>query len=132
MTKLFAVFNTNNTKERVLNLTWRQAIQHILRDDGQEYRLEPEMRDEWDDDGVTCRDVQKTLFDGTPVWRVLFKDRYGWGKSNMLAFGDTEGEAENEFLDNYKPTPTDWDIIPMSRYEEFCQFLAGELEEFKY
>lgn len=119
--QLYALRDAVNGGDAILNLTARQVVQHIYRDDGEDYRLEPRMCDEWDDDGEACHEVHDTLSDGTPIWNVWFKDRYAWKKSGRICFGHTEKEAEDNLLeDSFKSTAwrdAKWTILTMEEYQ---------------
>jgi hypothetical protein len=73
------------------NLTATEVVKHIYQDDGHGYRLEPRM------DETGEQQLQSSL---GLEWDVYFTKpgkRYG-EKSGLSAYGETEDEAEAEFL----------------------------------
>lgn len=77
------------------------AVAHrILRDDGQDYRLQPEiLRDREDYDGNKLPDGPNITDSGNQVYEVWFKSARGkWEKSHHRSEGKDEDEAMDAFL----------------------------------
>lgn len=77
-------------------LSKHDVVDHIYCDDGQGYRLKPTVL--LDLDG----EVQESLngFPDVLIWGVEFLRAGKWSSSQILAFGKTEDEANEEFLES--------------------------------
>lgn len=116
-------------------LTPAQVVQHIYRDDGQNYRLDPRMEMATDDDGKELGEQQVRGKFGLE-WDVYFpRNGQEFGpKSRLTAYGETEDEAEAEFLDGawrgQRWDVTKWCVITdEQRASELAQARAEQGDE---
>jgi len=90
------------TGEAVSGLSAHDAIKHIYQDDGGDYRLEPKMVTNCDDEGNDLLDSQEIGSDGKLVFEIWFKQNINrkFLKSQLTTEGFDESDAENNFLDD--------------------------------
>ena len=101
-----------------------EVVRHIYTQDGEKFWLEPKMMEIENDDGEVVGEEQDKLNDGCLIWNVFFKDRHGVTKSIYHAYGATEDEAEESYLNecwqDRRWKDDKWIV------ETDCEFLALE------
>lgn len=102
-------------------LTIADAMREIYTDDGAEFRLVPEMEENYDDEGNELPQTQESS-GSKLIWRVEFKKSNDkWRASERLAFGADIEQAEEAFLhESYSETAYDasrWTIVTDEQYE---------------
>ena len=123
-TQTYAVCSRNDySVNDETDLSARDVVRHIYRDDGGDYRLEPKMlTNRYDDDDNELPDVQDTTDNGDLVFEVWFKDNgaFPWRKSQRIAIGKDEDEAEEAFLqesfDGAMWNDSHWIVLTTEQY----------------
>jgi hypothetical protein len=97
----YAVYSCNDySADAETDLTAHDVVRHIYRDDGGDYLIEPKILTHRYDEDNELPDVQDTTDSGDLVFEVWFKDNgsFPWHKSQRIAIGKDEYEAEEAFL----------------------------------
>jgi hypothetical protein len=136
-TQTYAVFSCNDSSaDAETNFSASDVAYHIYHRDGGDYRLEAKMlTHRYDDEDNELPDIQDTTDSGDLVFEVWFKHNisFSWRKSQRVAIGRDEVEAEEAFLqdsfDRAMWNDSRWFVLTTEQYlaeeaEKVAQALA--------
>lgn len=124
ITQTYTVYPSDDSDDAETGLTSHDVVRHIYRDDGADYRLDAKMiTNRFDDNDNELPDIQETTEDGDLVFDVYFKDNnsFPWRKSQRIAIGKNEDEAEMSFLqesfENNMWDDSRWTVLTDEQYQ---------------